>query len=61
MKDGPLGFPVVPQKDGLFARQLEVGPFPSDFVLPSVPVLFWRADEYRRCSREVVDLRKIIL
>ena len=45
MKDGPLLFPFVSHEDRAFFCNLEVGPFPSDFVLSSVLVPFLRADE----------------
>ena len=55
MKHGPLGFPVVPQKGGLFAHHHKVGPFPYDFIFPSILGPFLRADEELGSSREVVD------
>ena len=58
MKDGPLLFPVVPHEDRAFSHQLEVVPFPSDFVLSSVLGPFLRAGEERGCSSKVVYLFK---
>ena len=54
VKDGPLWFPIVPHKDGVFAHHLEVGPFPSDFIFPSFPGPFLRADEEFGRPREVL-------
>ena len=45
MKDSPLVFPVVPQKDGALVHRLKVGTFPANFVFPSVLDPFLRADE----------------
>ena len=56
MKDGPLGFTVVPHKDRAFYHQLELGPLPSDFTPSSVSGPFLRADEELGHSREVVDV-----
>ena len=56
MKYGPLGFPVFPHKDGSFAYHLEVVPFPSYFIFPSVPGTLLRADEELGRSREVLDV-----
>ena len=58
MKDGPLGFPIVPHKYGVLAHHLEVGTFPSDFRLPSVTGLFLRAHEELVCIWELVDAFK---
>ena len=55
VKDGRLWFNVVPHKDEVFAYNLEVGTFPSHFILPSVPGQFLRADEELRRLRKVVD------
>ena len=41
-----------------FTTTLKVGPFPSDFILPSDPGPFLRADEKIRLPREVVDVLK---
>ena len=59
MKDSTLGFTVLPHKDGAFTHHLEVGPFPSDFISPSVQVLFLRVDEEIGRPREVVDVLKL--
>ena len=58
MKDRPLWFAVVPQEDREFSNHLELGPFPSNFILSSVlgPILM--ADEELGFSREGVDLFK---
>ena len=56
MEDGPLVFSIVPHKDGTFYHQLEVVPFPSDFIFPSVPVPFLRADDELGILREVLDV-----
>ena len=45
MKDGPLGCPVVPKKDGALTYNLGVVTFPDNFRFPSVPDPFMRADE----------------
>ena len=45
MKYVPLLFTIFPHEDGSFTHPLEVGPFPSDFIFPSVPGPFLRADE----------------
>ena len=58
MEDGTLGFNVVPHEDEEFNHHLEVCPFPFEFILPSVPVPFWRDDEELDRSREVVDVKK---
>ena len=55
VKGGPLGFPVVPHKDRVFSHHLEVGPFSSYFVSPSVPGPFWGDDDNIRRPREVVE------
>ena len=56
MKYGPLGYTVVPHEDGVFAHHLEIGPFPSDFFLPSVPGPGLRIYEEIRHSREVIGV-----
>ena len=54
-----MGFPVVPHKDGVFGHHLDVHPFPSNFILPSVPgPFFWDYEELGR-SREVLYVFKI--
>ena len=53
-----MGFPIVLHKDGAFVHHIEVGPFPSNFVFPYVPVPFLMADEHLRHSRELVDVFK---
>ena len=53
-----MGFTVVPHKGGAFTHQLEVGTFPSDFIIPYVQGLFLMADEELWYSREVVDVLK---
>ena len=53
-----MWLPVVPHEYKAFSHNLEVGPFPSYFVFPSVPGPFWRADKKLGSSREVVDLFK---
>ena len=58
MKDGPLWFPVVLNKNIAFSHHLEVGISPSNFIFVSVPGPFLRADEELGRSREVVDLFK---
>ena len=58
MKYGPLWFPVVPHKDREFPHNLEVGTFPSDFIFPSLPGPFLRADEDLGCTREIIYLLK---
>ena len=58
MNGGTLGFHVVPYEYRAFPHHLEVCPFPSDFILSSVPGQFLRADEELGRSREVVDLFK---
>ena len=55
MKDGPLGFKIVPHKDRAFYCHLEVGPLPSNFIFPSVPGPFLRDDEEFGRPREVVE------
>ena len=55
MRDGPLWFTVVPHEAGSLAHHLEVGPLSSNFILPSVPWPFLRADEELGISREVVE------
>ena len=56
MKDGPLVFTIITHKDRAFVHHLEVGLFPYDFILPSAPGPFLRADEELGCPREVVDV-----
>ena len=56
MKNGPLWFTVVIHKDRAFDHNLEVGPFPSEFVFSYVLGPFMRADEDIGRSREVVYL-----
>ena len=58
MEDGPLVFTVFTLKDGSFSHHLEVGSFPSDFILPSVPSPFFRAEEELGRSKEVVYVFK---
>ena len=58
MKDDPSWFTVVPHKYRSFSHHLEVGPFPSNFIFPSVPGPFLRAHEELGRSSEVVDLFK---
>ena len=53
-----MGFHGVAHKYRSFAHHLEVGPFPSDFIFPSVPGPFLRADEDLGRSMEVVDIFK---
>ena len=61
MKNGALGFNIVTNEDGSFAHNLEVGPFPSEFILLSVPGPFLMSDEDLGRSREVVENLKRIL
>ena len=58
MKYGPLGFPIVPHKDVALSHHVEVGPFPSNSGLPSVPGPFLGAGEDLGRPREVVDVFK---
>ena len=58
MKNGHLWFTVVPHEYRAFSRHLEVGTFPSYFILYSVPGTFLWADKELGCSREVVDFFK---
>ena len=58
MKDGTLWFTVVTNKDRAFYRQLELGPFPSNFIFSSILGPFTRADEELGGSMEVLDLLK---
>ena len=58
MKYAPLGFPVVPHEDGVFAHHLDVGTFPYGFIFPSAPGPFVRYNEEVGISREVVDILK---
>ena len=50
---------MVPNKDRAIYHHLKVGPFPSDFISPSVQVLFLRVDEEIGRPREVVDVLKL--
>ena len=59
MKDGPLGFPVLPHKDGELSHHLEVGPFSVNLGLPSVTGPFLGADEELGRPREVVHIFEI--
>ena len=45
MKDGPLGFSVVPHKDKAFAHCLEISLLYYNSILPSVLGPFLRYDE----------------
>ena len=56
-----MGFPGVPCEGGAFDHCLEIGPFPSKFIFPSVLGPFFRADEELGHSREVLDVLNIIL
>ena len=56
MKGGTLLFTVVPHKDRAFYHHLEVGPFPSNFVLSSFLGQFMRAGEELGRSEELLDL-----
>ena len=58
MKDGTLGFPIVPHRDGALAHNLEVGNFPYNFTYPFP---FLRDYEELGSHREVVENLKIIL
>ena len=60
-KYGNLVFTIVPHGYGAFAHHLEVGPFPYNFILSSVPGPFLRDDEKIGRSREVVEVLKKIL
>ena len=56
MKGGTFRFTVVPHKDGAFAHNFEVDPFPYEFNFHSVPGPFLRADEELGWSWEAVDV-----
>ena len=58
MKDGPLWFPIIPPKDGAFAHHIEVGPFLTNFISPSVPGPFLRASKEIGRSRKLLDVFK---
>ena len=51
MEDGSLLFTVVTHEYRVPDHHLEVGPFPYDFILSSVPSPFLRADEDIELSR----------
>ena len=58
MKNVPLWFTVVTHEDRAFYNHLEVGTFPSNFILSSIPGPFIRANEELGCYKEWVDLFK---
>ena len=45
----------------MFAHHLELGPSPSDFIFPSILGPFLRSEEEIGNSRELVDIKKMIL
>ena len=55
MKDDTLWFTVVPQDDGEFTHHIELGNFPYNFIYPSVPDPFLRANEEIGHISEVVE------
>ena len=59
VKDGPLGFTIVPHKYVVLSHQREVGPIPSNFGFSSIPIPFLRADDDLVCPRKVVDILEI--
>ena len=58
MKVVTLWFTIVLQEERYFARHLEVGPFPYNFIFSSITGPFLRSDEEIVRSREVLDLFK---
>ena len=61
MKYCHLIFPVVFHMDGTLTHYIEVGPFPDNFAISSVPGPFLRSYEDRGCPREVVIYTVIFL
>ena len=59
VKDGPLIFTLIPHVYVAFYHHLELGPFHSNFIFPSISGTFLRDDEELGNSREVVDIWKM--
>ena len=53
-----MWFSIFPHKEGAFVHHLEIGPFPSEFVLISVLGPFLSDYKELGRSREVVDFLK---